>query len=163
MDSPTYWANESAGENSEEQTLYNLIWTRALASQLEAARYDVRTAKLLAPGPDGKTLRFNATGKTLSYQGWLKLLQGDDTDDEQGAEAHNPVPALTSRQVLIVHSPELLTKKTPHPSRYTKASLIKEMERRGIGRPSTFASTLKNITSKGLIEEKTASWCPHPG
>lgn len=159
---PTYWANESAGENTEEQALYRLIWTRALASQLEAARYDVRTAKLLALGPDGKTLRFTATGKTLSYPGWLKLLQGDDTDDEQDAEASNPVPALSSKQVLSVQSGELLTKNTQPPSRYTKASLIKEMERRGIGRPSTFASILKNITSKGLIEEKNRKLMPAP-
>ena len=159
---PTYWPNESAGENTEEQALYRLIWTRALASQLEAARYDVRTVKLLALGPDGKTLRFTATGKTLSYPGWLKLLQGDDTDDEQDAEASNPVPALSSKQVLSVQSGELLTKKTQPPSRYTKASLIKEMERRGIGRPSTFASILKNITSKGLIEEKNRKLMPAP-
>ena len=159
---PTYWPNESAGENTEEQALYRLIWTRALASQLEAARYDVRTAKLLALGTDGKTLRFTATGKTLSYPGWLKLLQGDDAEDEQDAEANNPVPALSSKQVLSVQSGELLTKKTQPPSRYTKASLIKEMERRGIGRPSTFASILKNITSKGLIEEKNRKLMPAP-
>jgi len=113
-------------------------------------------------GPDGKTLRFTATGKTLSYPGWLKLLQGDDTDDEQDAEASNPVPALSSKQVLSVQSGELLTKKTQPPSRYTKASLIKEMERRGIGRPGTFASILKNITSKGLIEEKNRKLMPAP-
>ena len=159
---PTYWANASVGENAEEQALYQLIWARALASQLEAARYDVRTAKLLALGPAGKTLRFTATGKTLDYPGWLKLLQGDDTDDEQDAESNNPVPVLSSKQVIAVHSGELMKKKTQPPSRYTKASLIKEMERRGIGRPSTFASILKNITGKGLIEEKSRKLIPAP-
>ncbi len=66
---PTYWAHATAGENEEERALYKLVWTRALASQLEAAVYDVRTAKLLAVGPGGKTLRFTATGKTLTYLG----------------------------------------------------------------------------------------------
>jgi len=61
-----------------------------------------------------------------------------------------------------VHNGELLKKKTQPPSRYTKASLIKEMERRGIGRPSTFASILKNITSKGMIEEKSRKLVPAP-
>lgn len=159
---PTYWADGKAGENDDELDLYRLIWIRALASQLEAAVYDVRTAKLLGVGPGGKTLRFAATGKTLSYPGWLKLLKADDTDDEENAEASNPVPALSPTQILSVRSGELLQKKTQPPSRYTKASLIKEMERRGIGRPSTFASILKNITGKGLIEEKSRKLVPAP-
>ncbi|MFJ3119593.1 type I DNA topoisomerase [Pseudomonas protegens] len=159
---PTYWADGKAGENDDELDLYRLIWIRALASQLEAAVYDVRAAKLLGVGPGGKTLRFAATGKTLSYPGWLKLLKADDTDDEENAEASNPVPALSPTQILSVRSGEPLQKKTQPPSRYTKASLIKEMERRGIGRPSTFASILKNITSKGLIEEKSRKLVPAP-
>jgi len=159
---PTYWSERSAGEKDDELALYKLIWVRALASQLEAAIYDVRTAKLLAVGPGGKALRFTASGKTLCHPGWMKVLKGDDTDEEEDAEADNPVPALTPKQILSVHSGELLKKKTQPPSRYTKASLIKEMERRGIGRPSTFASILKNITSKGLIEEKSRKLVPAP-
>lgn len=159
---PTDWADGNAGENDDELDLYRLIRTRALASQLEAAVYDVRTAKLMGIGPQGRTLTFNAMGKTLSYPGWLKLLKADDTDDEKDAEADNQVPALLPKQILSVHSGELLQKKTQPPSRYTKASLIKEMERRGIGRPSTFASILKNITGKGLIEEKNRKLVPAP-
>ncbi|TFW43122.1 type I DNA topoisomerase [Pseudomonas fluorescens] len=159
---PTDWMDRNAGENDDELDLYRLIWTRALASQLEAAVYDVRTAMLLGIGPQAKTLNFTAKGRTLRYPGWLKLLKADDTDDEQDAEASNPVPALSPKQILSVHSGELLQKKTQSPPRYTKASLIKEMERRGIGRPSTFASILKNITSKGLIEEKSRKLVPAP-
>ncbi len=159
---PTHWADACAGDNDEEVELYTLIRIRALASQLEAAVYDVRTAKLLAVGPDGTPLRFTATGKTLSHPGWMRLLKSDDTDDEQDAEVSNPVPALSPKQIIPVHNGELLKKKTHPPSRYTKASLIKEMERRGIGRPSTFAAILKNITSKGLIEEKSRKLIPAP-
>lgn len=159
---PTHWADAKAGENDEELALYKLIWVRALASQIEAAVFDVRTVQLLAVGPGGKALRFNATGETLFHPGWRKLLKGDDTDDDEDVAASNPVPALTPRQILTVHNAELLQKKTQPSSRYTKASLIKEMERRGIGRPSTFASILKNITSKGLIEEKSRKLVPAP-
>jgi DNA topoisomerase-1 len=159
---PTHWADTKAGENDEELALYKLIWVRALASQIEAAVFDVRAVKLLAVGPNGKALRFNATGETLFHPGWRKLLKGDDTDDEEDAAASNPVPALSPKQILSVHNGELLKKKTQPPSRYTKASLIKEMERRGIGRPSTFASILKNITSKGMIEEKSRKLVPAP-
>jgi len=160
---PTSWAEAEAGENGEEQALYRLIRVRALASQMESAIYDVRTAKLIAAGPEGKPLRFNASGRTIAYPGWLKLLQADETeeDDEAGkAGADNPVPSLTPRQLLSVHQGECLNRKTQPPVRYTKASLIKEMERRGIGRPSTFASILKNITSKGLITEKNRKLMP---
>ncbi|AIC21829.1 DNA topoisomerase I [Pseudomonas chlororaphis] len=161
---PTDWAAPIAGEDPEEQALYKLIRIRALASQMEAAIYDVRTAKLLAVGPNGKPLRFSSTGRTINYQGWLKLLQQDDTDgvEAESAEADNPVPALTPRQILTVQNRELLKKKTQPPGRYTKASLIKEMERRGIGRPGTFASILTNITSKGLIVEKSRKLMPAP-
>ncbi|QHC91333.1 type I DNA topoisomerase [Pseudomonas chlororaphis] len=161
---PTNWTAQIAGEDPEEHALYKLIRIRALASQMEAAVYDVRTAKLLAMGPNGKPLRFSATGRTVNYLGWMKLLQNDDTDDDEtgSAEADNPVPALTPRQVLSVHNGEFLKKKTQPPGRYTKASLIKEMERRGIGRPSTFASILKNITSKGLIVEQNRKLMPAP-
>lgn len=160
---PTNWADTDAGENAEEQALYRLIRVRALASQMEAAIYDVRTVRLIAPGPDGKPLRFTASGKTIANPGWLKLLKNDDTEDSEdsgGAGTSNPVPLLAPRQVLSVHKGECLNKKTQPPGRYTKASLIKEMERRGIGRPSTFASILKNISSKGLITEKNRKLVP---
>lgn len=160
---PTNWSEADSGETDEERALYKLIRIRALASQMEAAIYDVRTAKLLATGPEGKPLRFIASGRTVSYSGWLKLLEADDTeepDEPDANKANNPVPPLAPRQVLPVHQGECLSKKTQPPVRYTKASLIKEMERRGIGRPSTFASILKNITSKGLIAEKNRKLVP---
>jgi len=157
---PTYWAEANAGEDDDELDLYKLIRIRALASQLEAAVYDVRTAKLLALGPDKKPLNFTATGKTLLNPGWKKLLQHDDTDDGSDPEADNPVPLLSTKQVLPVQQGELQKKKTQPPPRYTKPSLIKEMERRGIGRPGTFASILKNITGKGLIVERSRKLAP---
>lgn len=63
---PTNWADADAGENAEEQALYRLIRVRALASQMESALYNVRTVKLIASGPDGKPLRFTASGKTIA-------------------------------------------------------------------------------------------------
>lgn len=162
---PTHWANSEAGEDAEEQALYRLIRIRALASQLEAAIYDVRTTKLIAPGPNGVPLRFGAYGRTIAYHGWLKLLQSDDTEDEEHSSptgSNNPVPPLSPRQVLPVHRGECLSKKTQPPARYTKASLIKEMERRGIGRPSTFAAILKNILGKGFISERKRKLVPEP-
>ncbi|MFI8556373.1 type I DNA topoisomerase [Pseudomonas putida] len=159
---PTAWEDEVAGESAEEQALYKLIRIRALASQLADAIYDVRTAKLLAKGPDQRPLRFAATGSTVAYLGWMKLLQKDDTEEEASDLAKNPVPKLEPKQILSVHQAEVLNQKTKPPARFTKASLIKELERRGIGRPSTFSSIVKNITGKGLVVEEKRKLVPGP-
>lgn len=159
---PTAWEDEVAGETADEQALYRLIRIRALASQLVDAIYDVRTAKLLAKGPDQRPLRFAATGSTVAYLGWMKLLQKDDTDEESTDLPKNPVPALEPKQILNVLQGEVLNQKTKAPPRFTKASLIKELERLGIGRPSTFASIIKNITGKGLVVEEKRKLVPGP-
>lgn len=159
---PTVWEDEVAGESAEERALYELIRIRALASQLADAIYDVRTAKLLAKGPDQRPLRFAATGSTVAYLGWMKLLQKDDTEEEASDLAKNPVPKLEPKQILSVHQAEVLNQKTKPPARFTKASLIKELERRGIGRPSTFSSIVKNITGKGLVVEEKRKLVPGP-
>ncbi len=159
---PTAWEDEVAGESAEEQALYKLIRIRALASQLADAIYDVRTAKLLAKGPDQRPLRFAATGSTVAYLGWMKLLQKDDTEEEASDLAKNPVPKMEPKQILSVHQAEVLNQKTKPPARFTKASLIKELERRGIGRPSTFSSIVKNITGKGLVVEEKRKLVPGP-
>lgn len=159
---PTTWEDEVAGETADEQALYKLIRIRALASQLADAVYDVRTVRLLAKGPDQRPLRFAATGSTVAYFGWMKLLQQDDTDEDATDIPKNPVPILTPRQILNVLQAEVLNQKTKPPARFTKASLIKELERRGIGRPSTFSSIVKNITGKGLVIEEKRKLVPGP-
>ncbi|NQA20514.1 DNA topoisomerase I, partial [Pseudomonas aeruginosa] len=112
-----------------------LIRVRALASQIEAAVYAVRTITLLGVGPDKKPLRFTAKGKLLSVPGWRKLLQGDDAEEQKNETPSNPTPALEPGQILQVYSGEVLEKKTTPPKRFTDASLVGEMKRRGIGRP----------------------------
>jgi len=159
---PTAWEDEAAGESADEQALYKLIRIRALASQLADAIYEVRTAKLLARGQDQRPLRFAATGSTVAYLGWMKLLHQDDTDEESTDLHKNPIPALQPKQILDVLQGEVLNQKTKPPGRFTKASLIKELERRGIGRPSTFSAIVKNITSKGLIVEEQRKLVPGP-
>lgn len=92
----------------------------------------------------------------------MKLLQKDDTEEEASDLAKNPVPKLEPKQILSVHQAEVLNQKTKPPARFTKASLIKELERRGIGRPSTFSSIVKNITGKGLVVEEKRKLVPGP-
>ncbi|WP_458219147.1 DNA topoisomerase, partial [Pseudomonas aeruginosa] len=157
---PTDWMAASAGETADEQALYQLIRVRALASQIEAAVYAVRTITLLGVGPDKKPLRFGAKGKLLNVPGWRKLLQGDDAEEQKNETPSNPIPALEPGQILKVYSGEILEKKTTPPKRFTDASLVGEMKRRGIGRPSSYASIVKNIIDKGQVQMKGRSLIP---
>lgn len=160
---PTYWDKPEAGETSDQQTLYKLIRIRAIASQLLPARYKVRTAILRAAQPiEGKTIKFGAAGRTLVDPGWLKLLSGDVTDDDEKEEAANPIPKLEPGQAVRAVDGVLLSKKTKAPKRYTEASLVKALESEGIGRPATYAAIMNNIQVRELIGESKRFLMPLP-
>lgn len=152
---PTHWEVETAGETPEQQALYTLIRNRAIASQLQAARYDTRTVVMNGSDPSsGKQLVFGARGETLVDAGWLRLQKGDSAADEDEEDLDNPVPALQVGQVLKPQSGKLIEERTRAPRRYTKASLVGAMEKQGIGRPSTYASILLNISTREYVIEK---------
>jgi len=147
---PTHIEIEDAGETEEEKALYRLIRLRAIASQLEDAIFAVR-ALTLEGEVNGKTARFEAKGRTLIQPGWKALVAKDQTEEGE-AEPDNQVPALEQGRQLKAQDGKVLTKKTKPPSRFTEASLIKELEGRGIGRPSTYAVILDNITSREYLK-----------
>ena len=153
---PTHWDVEEAGDTDEQRMLYRLIRLRAIACQLMAARYAVRSVTLKSL--DESDFVFMAKGRTLIDSGWLKLVDKDQADDEieagEGNEAANPIPDLVAGQVLNVANGVLLEKKTKPPSRYTKASLIRKLESEGIGRPATYAAIMDNIEKRGYVENK---------
>lgn len=149
---PTHIEVEDAGDTNAERTLYRLIRARTLAAVLPDAVYVVRIATLDANAPiDGKTVTFQATGRTLVSAGWRQIYadQAEDKDENEGAD--NPIPALQEGQVLRAESGRVLTQQTKAPPRYTEATLIREMEKRGIGRPSTYAAIMENISGRGYI------------
>jgi DNA topoisomerase-1 len=150
---PTHWDVEEAGETGDQRALYAMIRLRAIACQLADARYAVRTARLEAVEPiDGKAVEFEAKGRTLVYRGWLKLLDGDQTEEAANDnEPTNPIPDLAPGQILSVAHGKLLEKKTQPPSRYTQASLIKKLESDGVGRPATYAAIMENIISREYV------------
>lgn len=148
---PTHVADKLCGDTPDEQALYRLIRVRALASQLEDAVYTTRQAVLEAVDPvQGKTLQFEAKGRTLISQGWLRATQGDQTD-EGDAEPDNPVPELRPGQQLTATGGQVLVKKTKPPARYTQASLIKKLEAEEIGRPSTYASIMDTLLRRQYV------------
>lgn len=150
---PTSFKVEEAGQTEKEKALYRLIWVRSMASQLSQAVYAVRNAKLTA-AVEGKTIEFIAAGRKLISSGFKVLTPNNQAEEEnkETDELNNPVPLLKEGDKLSPHSSQLKTKKTNPPPRYTQASLIKELEKRGIGRPSTYAAIMENITSRGYIQ-----------
>ncbi|MDG4868604.1 type I DNA topoisomerase (plasmid) [Guyparkeria sp. 1SP6A2] len=152
---PTHFDQREAGETADQQALYRLIWQQAVGCQLAPAVYAVREARLVATETvDGKRPEFVAKGRKLLKPGWRAVYEdATEGEDENASEenATNPVPKLTEGETLGAASAKVLTKRTKPPRRFTEAALVKELERRGIGRPSTYASIMENITAKGYV------------
>ncbi len=130
--------------DAEEFKLYELIWQRTVASQMEDARGNSTKVTIAATAGSGERAEFNATGRTITFPGWLRAYS-----DTQDSETRLPQVAegeqLNSRAVTADgHS-------TNPPARYTEASLVKKMEDLGIGRPSTYASIIKTIQDRGYV------------
>lgn len=162
---PTNWGLKSVpcqGKITETAAqLYEFIRMRAIASQLPDAIYDERVAVLKAASPvAGKTIYFDATGRKLCDHGWLAFMSGDQTDEEGPAQAKNPVPQMAQGQTLTAASGKLQAKKTEAPKRFNEASLLKELERLGIGRPATYASILGVIQKRGYVNIQKKAWLP---
>jgi DNA topoisomerase I len=134
------------GLTGEEARLYKLIWQRAVASQMASADIERTTVDISVQGRDGQPYVVRATGSVVMFDGFLKLYE-EGHDDEEGEDGGR-LPKLKKGEQLR----DALVKATQHftepPPRYTEATLIREMERLGIGRPSTYASTM------GLLRER---------
>ncbi|NLB50960.1 MAG: DNA topoisomerase I, partial [Clostridiaceae bacterium] len=137
---------------------YEMIWNRFLASQMEAAVYDKVSVDILA----GDQL-FRAQGETLIFPGWLTLYgQGKDSQETDPPAKSKPedepelvdLPTLEAGDRLVLHRIDPEQKFTQPPPRYTEASLIKEMEELGIGRPSTYAPTLSTLFDRLYVERE---------
>jgi DNA topoisomerase-1 len=157
---PTHTDELEAGEDADQVALYRLIWQRAVASQLADARYAVRTATLTGDA-GGTSVTFIARGRTLIDVGWMAVYADDaaeDSDQEDGENASNPVPSLAVGAAHTASDGRTLTKITKPPTRFKLATLVAELERRGIGRPSTYAAILDNITSRAYVTEDSKGY-----
>ena len=157
---PTHFEHASAGESDDEKALYALIRLRAIASQLADAVYAVRSLRLGA-ALDGKEAVFDSRGRTLVSPGWKVLLQEDQADEEE-AEPENPVPFMNAGRNVLVLAGKVVTKKTKPAPRYTDAALVRELEKRGIGRPSTYAAILDTLQTRGYVITEKRFLVPTP-
>lgn len=165
---PTHIEIESAGETEDHKKLYALIRLRALATQLEDTVYAVTVLKLGAD-VDGKQALFEARGRSVVSPGWRVVYDGsgavaDDGDAEggDGQEPASPVPAMKVGSKATAVAARLLTKNTKPPTRYDEASLVRELEKRGIGRPSTYVSIIETIKDRGYVALEKDQFVPTP-
>jgi DNA topoisomerase-1 len=156
---PTHFATENAGEDSAQSALYRLIWQRAVASQLADAEWSVNTTRLESKNGE-ETFTFKAEGRVLVVPGWKSLTAKDDADEDEGEAANatdgescGKVPVLAVAASVRAGNGRVLYKKTQPPPRYTQAGLIKKLESIGIGRPSTYPAILKNVQTRGYLED----------
>ena len=151
---PTNPGQIQAGEDATQQALYALIRKRALASQMPDAIYQQTSCTLDGGMFQGRSTVFKAVGSVMTDPGWKKLYQESADDDDQPAEAANPVPVLVQGATETPKHGEVLSKTTKAPPRYTEATLIKALEDHGIGRPSTYASIIKVLFARAYMEQK---------
>lgn len=138
---PTDVAKEFAGADEQQKKLYNLIWRRTLASQMAPAQLENTTITIAA---DSSKETLEAKGQIVLFDGFLKVYgrSGDDT----------LLPALAVGDELKLRSAEAAESLSRGPARYTEATLVKKLEEMGIGRPSTYASTINTIQTRGYVE-----------
>ncbi|MEL6659035.1 MAG: type I DNA topoisomerase [Bacteroidota bacterium] len=139
---PTYIAKQNASGDRDEQRLYELIWKRTIASQMAEAKLEKTIVNIEIDKAPGRLLR--AEGEVLVFDGFLKVYL-ESKDDEEEEETKGMLPPLTEGQVLPLNNLTATERFTRPPARYTEAGLVKALEEKGIGRPSTYAPTISKI------------------
>ncbi len=135
--------------DSSQAALYDLIWKRTIASQMESAEFERTTADIAGQGRDGKTYSFRATGSVVRFDGFLKIYR-EGLDDEEDEDSKR-LPQLARGDALGTQEIKAEQHFTEPPPRYSEASLIKKMEELGIGRPSTYTAILSVLRERGYV------------
>ena len=145
---PTDFSVTEAGTDRNEARLYELIWKRAIASQMADAQIERTTATIAISTVPQK---LTATGEVIKFEGFLKVYIESTDDDEQDAENKDMLPPLTVGQILDLNNMKARQTFTRNPPRYTEASLVKKLEELNIGRPSTYAPTISTVQKRGYV------------
>lgn len=134
-----------------ELRLYDLIWKRTLATQMANAQLEFTAAEIMARNGDTEAL-FKASGKRTLFPGFIKAyFEGSDDPDAAIESKDTPLPPLNEQQKVDCTSLESLSHETKPPARYTEATLVKGLEKEGIGRPSTYASIISTIQDRNYV------------
>ncbi|MEV8272189.1 type I DNA topoisomerase [Microbacterium sp. NPDC077184] len=153
---------EVGGElDRDEQRLYDLIWKRTMASQMSDAKYETTTVTL-AVDAGGRRAEFTASGTVYTFKGFLEAYEEgrDEKRNESDAQDDQSLPVLSVGDVLTLSDVEPKGHATSPKPRYTEASLVKALEEKGIGRPSTFASIIDVIINRGYVVKRGQALIP---
>ena len=148
---PTNFAKRSLGTTADQKALYTLIWERAVSSQMADAR--LKRTKILANITSKEIPDFSVNGSRVMFDGWLRVdtrARGEDTE----------VPQVADGDPLDLKHIDDEARQTQPPSRYSEAGLIKELEKRGIGRPSTYASIMQTLVDREYVTKDGRTLIP---
>ncbi|HLF99076.1 MAG TPA: type I DNA topoisomerase [Acidimicrobiia bacterium] len=147
--------------DNDESRLYDLVWKRTVACQMADAKGKRLSLRLTADAATGDRVVFAASGKTIEFPGFLRAyVEGSDDPDADLEDQERRLPSVEVGEQVACQSLESAAHSTQPPARYTEASLVKELENRGIGRPSTYASVLDRIQSVGYVFKKGTALVP---
>ena len=148
---PTDFSTHSIDGETDEERLYDLIWKRAISSQMSDAQLERTTIVINAPGVQEI---FRAKGEVITFEGFLKVyLESNLEEEDEDQEVSGLLPAVNTGDALETNEITAIQRFTRPPSRYVEASLVKELEKLGIGRPSTYAPTISTIQKRGYVDK----------
>ncbi|WP_405842634.1 type I DNA topoisomerase [Streptomyces sp. NBC_01518] len=149
------------GLAGDQFRLYELIWKRTVASQMKDAVGNSVTVKIAGTSSDGRDVEFSASGKTITFHGFLKAyVEGADDPNAELDDRERRLPQVAEGDALSAEEITVDGHATKPPARYTEASLVKELEEREIGRPSTYASIIGTILDRGYVFKKGTALVP---
>ncbi|MEU3519436.1 type I DNA topoisomerase [Streptomyces sp. NPDC006654] len=149
------------GLTGDQFKLYELIWKRTVASQMKDATGNSVTVKIGGTASDGRDAEFSASGKTITFHGFLKAyVEGADDPNAELDDRERRLPQVSEGDALSAEEITVDGHATKPPARYTEASLVKELEEREIGRPSTYASIIGTILDRGYVFKKGTALVP---
>ncbi|MFK0118686.1 type I DNA topoisomerase [Streptomyces sp. NPDC090994] len=149
------------GLTGDQFKLYELIWKRTVASQMKDATGNSVTVKIGGTAADGRDVEFSASGKTITFHGFLKAyVEGADDPNAELDDRERRLPQVSEGDALTAEELTVDGHATKPPARYTEASLVKELEEREIGRPSTYASIIGTILDRGYVFKKGTALVP---
>jgi len=150
---PTDFSVMDPGMDRNAQRLYELIWKRAIASQMADAELE-RTTATISISTNPRTL--TASGEVIKFEGFLKVyMESKDDDDSEDEDSGKVLPPLNVGQQLDLNQISATQTFSRHPARYTEASLVKKLEELGIGRPSTYAPTISTVQKRGYVVKES--------
>ncbi|MBF4163263.1 type I DNA topoisomerase [Nocardioides acrostichi] len=156
----TFRTPGQTGLTGEQFRLYELIWMRTVASQMKDATGQSVTIRLGGAAATGEDVVFSATGRVITFHGFLKAYVEGTDDGKRSDDSETRLPQLAEGAAVTAASVTADGHETKPPARYTEATLIKELEDREIGRPSTYASIIGTILNRGYVYKKGTALVP---